>query len=166
MMVGMSKRGKVSVGKAGSAPASPGEVHYWSGGHTRHRCLSHIVFCPKYRLRVLEGALAARLCELLLECCEAHAWFVHELNVQPDHVHLLLQVSPTDRLCDVMRYLKGGSSRVIRLEFPGLSEFTWSSSLWSEGYFLENLGHRDEAAVRRYIRDQRKIMVSKSVKSS
>lgn len=162
MMVGMSKRAKVSVGKAGSAPASVGEVHYWCGGHTRHRCLSHIVFCPKYRHRLLEGALSSRLKELLLECCGAHDWFVQELSVQPDHVHLLIQVSPTDRLCDVVKYLKGGSSRVIRAEFSDLTEFEWSSSLWSDGYFLENIGHRDEVAVRRYIRSQRKSLVGKS----
>jgi REP element-mobilizing transposase RayT len=56
--------------------------------------------------------------------------------------------------------LKGGSSITIRSEFPDLREFLWGPAFWSEGYFCESVGYRDEEAVRRYIRDQDKIIVS------
>ena len=160
----MAKCSKPSVGRKGSAPpvSSSGKpvLHYWSGGHTRHRVLDHFVFCPKYRHRVLEGAIASRLEELFRECCEMQRWYLHELNIQPDHVHLLVQFSPSELICDVAQSLKGGSSITIRSEFPDLREFLWGAAFWSEGYFCESVGYRDEAAVRRYIRDQDKIVVS------
>jgi putative transposase len=159
----MGKRAKPSVGRAGSAPPSASvddaairRLHYWSGSHTRHRILLHSVFCPKYRRRVLVGALASRLYELFIECCEVNRWFVHELNVQSDHIHLLIQISPSDKISDVMKSLKGGSSRYLRSEFPELSEYLWGESFWSDGYFCESVGYRDEASVRRYIKDQQK----------
>jgi putative transposase len=161
----MSKRAKPSVGPPGSVAVSvpedsvgvsPSGPHYWSGSHTRHRILLHIVFCPKYRRRVLEGALASRLGELFAQCCEVNRWLVHELNVQPDHLHLLLQVSPSDRVSVVVQCLKGGSSRALRIEFPDLEEFLWGKSFWSVGYFCESVGYRDEEAVRRYIKEQSK----------
>jgi putative transposase len=155
----LGKRRKSSVGRRGSAPPMDGSgkplLHYWSGAHTRHRVLLHLVFCPKYRLRVLEGAVASRLVSLFTQCCEVNHWYLHELNVQPDHVHLLVQVSPSERFSDVVQYLKGGSSRVIRVEFPDLVEFLWGSSFWSDGYFCESVGYRDEASVRDYIKNQR-----------
>ena len=165
----MAKRAKPSVGRPGSAPpprevpegsvdAPAPRLHYWSGAHTRHRILLHLVFCPKYRRRILEGALASRIGELFVECCELNRWLVHELNVQPDHLHLLIQVSPSNRISDVVKRLKGGSSRFLRQEFPELEEFLWGASFWSEGYFCESVGYRDEAAVRRYITDQAKAV--------
>ena len=75
---------------------------YWTGAHTPHRLRFHLVFVPKYRRRVLEDAVAVRLGKLLRQACEVKAWGLVELNVQPDHVHLLLQVTPCDCIADVM----------------------------------------------------------------
>ena len=158
---GMKKRAQVSVGPKGSAPPpaqdseSAGSVHYWSGAHTRHRMLVHLVMCPKYRRRVLEAEIKDRLLALFGQLSQTNSWYIHEINVQPDHLHLLIQWSPSERVSDLVKGLKGASSRAIRLEFPGLEEFLWGSSFWSEGYFAESVGHRDEAAVSYYIRHQR-----------
>ena len=78
-----------------------------------------------------------------------------ELNVQPDHVHLLLQVTPCDCIADVTHSLKGGTARVLRKEFPELDEFLWGESFWSDGYFAESVGQQEEARVRDDIRNQR-----------
>jgi putative transposase len=129
-------------------------TQYWTGGHTTSRLRYHIVFTPKYRRRVLEGGLAKRLDELLHQACEVHRWLILELSIQPDHVHLMIQVWPKESVSDVVQILKGGSSRVIRKEYPELEEFIWSASLWADGYFAETVGHVDETVVRRYIRNQ------------
>ena len=71
-------------------------------------------------------------------------------------MHLLLQISPKESLSDVIRRLKGGSSRVLRAEFPDLEEFLWGDSFWASGFFAETVGQREETVVRRYIRDQGK----------
>lgn len=103
---------------------------------------------------MLTGALAVRLEELLREAAEVNRWRVHELSVQPDHAHLLLQIEPERSVSRVMQRLKGGTSRAIRAEFPDLREFLWGKHLWADGYFAETVGQIEEAALRRYIREQ------------
>jgi len=128
---------------------------YQSGAHTTHRLRYHLVFVPKYRRRVLEGAIASRLVELFESCCEVNGWSLLERSVQVDHVHLLVQLPPDVSVCGAVKRLKGGSSRVLRLEFCDLEEFLWGSSFWGVGYFSESVGSLEEGVVRRYIRDQR-----------
>lgn len=71
-----------------------------------------------------------------------------------DHVHLIIQTNPSDSVAEVVQRLKGGTSRVIRKEFPELEEFLWGDSLWADGYFAETVGSVDEEVVRRYINQQ------------
>jgi putative transposase len=116
----------------------------------------HIVFRPKYRRRVLRYKLASRTKELFRQCCEVNDWILHELEIMPDHVHMLIQLNPRDSLSDVVQRLKGGSAKVIREEFPELEEFLWGESFWGDGYFVESVGKVAEGAVRRYISEQNK----------
>ena len=122
---------------------------YWSGAHSTHRLRYHLVWIPKYRKRVLTGALATRLQALLHEACEVNDWQLHELNIQPDHVHLLVQTHPHQSISRVLQKLKGGTSRVLRSEFPDLVEFLWGKSFWASGYFAESVGTTEEAVIRR-----------------
>lgn len=129
---------------------------YRSGPHTKHRLLFHLVFRPKYRKRVLKFGIRKRLFELIKQCSEVNDWIVHEIEVMPDHVHLLLQINPDDSISYVMQIIKGGTAKVIRDEFPELNEFLWGSSFWSDGYFAESVGRNSEKAVRLYIISQNK----------
>ncbi len=132
----------------------PDKAFFWKGSHSFHRCLYHIVFCPKYRRRVLRGDVVGRLEHLFIECAKANRWFIHELEVMPDHVHMLIQIPSSVSVAHAVHYLKGGTSRVIRQEFPELEEFLWGASLWQEGYFAESIERMDEATMRKYIRAQ------------
>lgn len=114
----------------------------------------HIVWIPKYRKRVLSGLIATRVEELLRQCAEMNRWGIQELNVQPDHVHILVQVKSDISLSRVVQLFKGGSSVVIRKEFPELEEFLWGESFWADGYFAETIGAVNEARVRKYIQNQ------------
>ena len=114
----------------------------------------HLVWIPKYRKRILQGKLAKRIEELLQECAEINDWEIHEISVQPDHVHVMLQLKPTISVSKAVQYLKGGSSKILRKEFPELREFYWGDSLWADGYFAETSGHLDERLLRRYIQNQ------------
>lgn len=127
---------------------------YWTGAPTKHRLRVHLVWIPKYRKRVLEGAVAARLEVLLHEAAEVNRWRIQELAIQPDHVHLLLQIQPTSSIASVVKSLKGGTSRVRRDEFPELKEFLWGKSFWAQGYFAESVGQVEESVVSAYIRHQ------------
>ena len=127
---------------------------YWSGAHTKHRLKYHLVWIPKYRKRVLRGKLAARLKGLLHEACEVNGWAVAELQVMTDHIHMLVQIKPNKSVSKVVQILKGGTSRVIREEFPELKEFLWGDSLWTDGYFAETVGIMQEEMIKRYIQEQ------------
>ena len=129
---------------------------YWTGAHTTHRLRYHFVLIPKYRKRVLRGKIAVRLKSLLYEAAEINNWWIEELSVQLDHIHMLIQVSPKESISKVVQKLKGGTSRVIRIEFPELKEFLWGNSFWADGYFAETVGIQDDAVIKRYIKEQRK----------
>jgi len=68
---------------------------------------------------------------------------------------MMIQIKPKDSVADVVQILKGGTSRVVRKEFPELEEFLWGDSFWADGYFAESVGKVDEMVIRRYIRNQR-----------
>jgi len=114
----------------------------------------HIVWIPKYRKRVLKGSLAARIKELLLQCAEINRWEVNEMNVQVDHIHIIVQLDTKTSVARAVQLFKGGSSKKIREEFPELEEFLWGDSLWSDGYFAETVGRVDEEIIRQYVKNQ------------
>ncbi len=129
---------------------------YWTGAHTKHRLQYHLVWIPKYRKRVLVGKVAVRLQELLREAAQVNRWVMRELNIQRDHVHLLLQVEPSVSVAQVVQILKGGTSLKMRREFPELEEFLWGDSFWADGYFAESIGTVQEEMIRKYIREQQR----------
>ena len=120
----------------------------------KHRLRYHLVFVPKYRKRVLEGKVALRLQQLFRQACEVNRWHLEEAAIQSDRVHLLVQIQPTFSVSQVMRILKGGTSRVLRLEFPELAEFLWGDSLWADGYFTATAGVVEGSVITQYIRAQ------------
>jgi putative transposase len=76
--------------------------------------------------------------------------------IQRDHVHVLIQINPRQSVAKVVNLLKGGSSRVIRIEYPEIEEFLWGDSFWGDGYFAESIGNKNEIIMRQYIRNQNK----------
>jgi len=127
---------------------------YRTGSSTTHRVLVHLVWCPKYRRRVLIGKVADRLYQLFKQASEINDWDISELNIQKDHIHMLIQINPRESISQVVNILKGGTSRVIRLEFPELEEFLWGDSFWCDGYFAESVGQVSEQRIKSYIRNQ------------
>jgi putative transposase len=114
----------------------------------------HLVWVPKYRKRILRGKLSSRIDELLRLCAESNGWKVLELNVQQDHVHMVVQFVPTIAVSKMVQLLKGKSSRVIREEFPELEEVYWGDSFWADGYFAETAGKCDIQVVLDYVKNQ------------
>jgi len=111
----------------------------------------HVVWCPKYRRRVLGGRVATRLNELLDEIAADNDWQIVARDVMPDHVHIFVRVRPTDSPAEVARKVKGRTSRVLRAELAWLGR---RRVLWSKSYFAASVGYVSEATVRRYIEHQ------------
>jgi putative transposase len=129
-------------------------MKYWTGAHTKHRLMYHLIWIPKYRKRILKGPIANRLKELFEQCAEVNHWEVQELNIQIDHVHMLVQLKTNVSVSEAIQLFKGGSSKVIRAEFPELEEFLWGDSFWADGYFAETIGKVNEQVIRDYIQNQ------------
>jgi putative transposase len=112
----------------------------------------HLVWCPKYRRRILGGRVAARCGQLLELVAAEHGWEIVAREVMPDHVHLFVGVGPTDAPAQVVRAFEGHTARVLRAEFPHLCRF--AKLLWSPSYFAASVGYVLESTVRHYIEDQ------------
>ena len=111
----------------------------------------HLVWCTKYRHRILGGRFARRLEELLTQIAEEHQWEIVASEVMFDHVHIFLWVRPTGSPADVVRAFKGRTSRILRSEFPWLGA---PQVLWSKSYFGASVGYVSEQTVRRCIEHQ------------
>ena len=98
--------------------------------------------------------LAKRIKELLEECADVHRWKIEALNIQPDHVHVVVQFRPDISISKMVQLFKGKSSKKVRDEFPELEEFYWGGNFWSEGFFAETTGKVDLEKIKNYVENQ------------
>ena len=124
-----------------------------SNHHVTYVCHYHVVWCPKYRRKVLVNGVDERLKQILHEVCQEHDAWIEGLEVMPDHVHLLVNVNPQFGIHRLVRLLKGRSSRVLRQEFPRLK--TRLPTLWTNSYFVSTTGGAPLELVKRYIEGQK-----------
>ncbi|WP_281885086.1 IS200/IS605 family transposase [Paenibacillus sp. YYML68] len=116
-------------------------------------CKYHVVFCPKYRRKVLVSPIDERLKELfLLKANELQAEIVH-MDIMPDHVHVLIRCDPQFGIHKVVKHLKGYTSRMLRQEFKQLTSRL--PSLWTNSYFVATVGSVSLETVQRYIEEQK-----------
>ena len=113
----------------------------------------HVIFCPKYRRPVLVDGVDVRLKEILLEKAAELDVKILSIEIMPDHVHLFISFDPRLMLHKIIKILKGSSARILREEFPSLKSRL--PSMWTRSYFSCSVGHIGEAAVRRYIEEQK-----------
>lgn len=114
----------------------------------------HIVWLPKYRKKVLEGRVKERVEELLRECAEVNDWEIQELNVQLDHVHIVIQLPPSISVSKAVQLLKGLTSRMIRAELPEVKKRLWGNDFWADGFFSVTVGSCSEQTVLDYVKNQ------------
>ena len=126
-------------------------LDYKHDTHRVHLLLYHIVWCPKRRKPVLVGAIAERLSRILNDVASENGWDIKHLAIMPDHVHLFVRANPTIPVHNVVRLLKGRSSRLLRTEFSSLLRLP---SLWTRSYFCATAGNVSAATIQRYIAAQ------------
>jgi putative transposase len=103
-----------------------------------YSCRYHLVFCPTYRRKVLVPPRDNRLKTILLETLEKWGQAFIEMEVMPDHVHLLVGRDPQCGIHRLVKYLKGTRSRILRQEFPVLQRKLLS--LWIKSYCVATTG--------------------------
>jgi putative transposase len=127
-----------------------GKVRRYSGGV--YDLGLHVVWCPKYRRRVLGGRVAVRLRELIEAKAAEKGWEIIALEVMPDHVHLFVKHEPKASASYVANQFKGFTSRVLRSEFVHLK--SQMPTLWSSSFFVASAGELSAHTVEKYINTQ------------
>ena len=122
--------------------------------HVVYKCDYHIVFVPKYRFRILSGAAKEFIEEELRKLCEWKSVEIEEMNVQIDHVHMLVSIPPKISVSEFMGTIKGKTAIKLFKSFPGLRKKPyWGNHFWARGYFVSTVGI-DEELIKRYVRHQ------------
>ncbi len=124
--------------------------------HSIYECKYHIVFCPKYRYRILRDEVAEYTRQQIYRLCQQKDKVeVLELNVQLDHVHLVMTIPPKYAVSNVMGYLKGKIAIRLFDRYERLSRRYWGRHLWARGYCVSTIG-LDEEKIRKYVKWQEK----------
>ena len=117
-----------------------------------YSCKYHVVWCPKYRRKVLVDAISERLRELIKEKCSEIRVDIIEMEIMPDHVHLLIEVDPQYGVNKAIKLIKGHTSYMLRKEFVELT--TKLPTLWSNSYFVSTVGGAPVTIIKQYIESQ------------
>lgn len=130
-------------------------MDYKSNNNVFYSCKYHVVWCPKYRRKVLTGTVELRLKELIYEAAAEINVDIIEMEIMPDHVYLLMEVDPQFGIHRAVNAIKGKTSRVLRSEFASLRSRL--PSLWTNSYFVSTVGGAPLSAIKQYIENQKNI---------
>ena len=131
------------------------EKAYHHTSHLTYSCQYHVVFCPKYRRKVLSPPVDEGVKEVFLRIAEEKDFRILDMEVMPDHVHLLLDVNPRYGVSQAVKDLKGRSSKVLRDRYPSLKSRI--PTLWTRSSFISSVGAVSLAVVQQYIENQKNV---------
>jgi putative transposase len=118
-------------------------------------CKYHVVFSPKYRRSVLVEGVDVRLKQIAEVVCEEKDADLIEMEVMPDHVHLLVGCDPQFGIHRLVKAIKGKSSKALREEFPWLKSRL--PTLWTNAYFVGSVGSVSLDVVKTYVENQKNV---------
>ena len=122
--------------------------------HSVWLCKYHIIFCPKYRYKILEGKAEVFVRNKLYRLCgQKDQVTIEEINIQPDHVHLIISIPPKYAVSEIMGFLKGKVALQLFQEQKELTKQYWGRHLWSRGYCVSTVGLNEEQ-IRKYVKWQ------------
>ena len=122
--------------------------------HAVWQCKYHIIWCPKYRFRIIKGALQISVDETFRQLCDWKKLEVLEMNVQEDHVHIVISIPPKFSVSEVVGFLKGKCAIKIFDKHLELKKRYWGRHFWAKGYCVSTVG-LDEDKIRKYVKWQR-----------
>jgi len=128
---------------------------YKTDSHLVYSCQYHVIFCPKYRRSVLKDKIEVRLKELIKSKQKEYNYEVLEMEIMPDHVHLLLDVNPKIGIQTTINQIKGYTSHTLRKEFAELRSRL--PTLWTRSRFISTVGAVTLDVVKKYIENQKNV---------
>ena len=117
------------------------------------------MWCPKYRKKIFERKeVRERAEQMIREICEAYGIEILEMEIEEEHIHLLVLFQPSRSIGEVVRIIKSNSGRGLFREFPGLKKRLWGGELWEDGYFARTVGDRmTRDVIVKYIEQHRQL---------
>ena len=125
---------------------------YRYGSHTVTRLMVHLVWVTKYRYKVLTGDIKKRCRTLLIQICDTEDVRILSGVVSTDHVHMHIEYPPSLPLSELVKRLKGRSSRLLQREYPELQKRYWGKHFWAIGYGAWSTGNVTEDIVQEYLK--------------
>lgn len=129
------------------------DVKYKSNNNIVYSCKYHVIWCPKYRRKVLVSDVERRLKELIIQACAERQVEIIEMEIMPDHIHLLVDVDPQFGIHKLIKDIKGMTSRILRKEFKHLT--TKLPTLWTNSYFVSTVGSAPLEVIKQYVENQK-----------
>ena len=126
--------------------------HYRTINKTIYSCQYHVIWCTKYRRKVLDTHIQGHLKRLIREKQNEYGYEIREVETQPEHVHLLIEIPPRDSVDKIIAKIKGYTSKVLRQEYPSLKSRL--PSLWTRSKFVSSCGDVRLQVVKDYIEGQ------------
>jgi len=127
------------------------ENNYKHSNKSVYLCNYHMVWCPKYRRKILTGEIKERLEKILKEVACNKRFDILSLQIMPDHVHLFVSANMDIAPSQIAKSVKGRSSNVLRKEFPQLLKMP---TLWTRAYFMSTAGNVSSKTIQKYIEEQ------------
>ena len=131
------------------------KIEYRSNRNVVYSCKYHVIWCPKYRRGVLVDQVEMRLKIIIREVCIEYNAELVEMEVMPDHVHLLVEVDPQFGIHKLIKNIKGRSSRFLRTEFRHLRSRL--PTLWTHSYFVSTVGGAPIEVIKQYVENQKHV---------
>lgn len=125
------------------------------GSHTTTRLTCHIVWVTKYRYHVLRGDIQKRCRELIIQVCEVEEVDILKGVVSKDHVHIHIEYPPRTSISQLVKRMKGRSSKLLQQEFPVLRKKYWGRHFWATGYGAWSTGNITDEMVQAYLEHHR-----------
>lgn len=126
---------------------------YKNKTHLTYSCQYHVIFCPKYRRKILKNGVDIRLKEIFTEIADKYDFQIIEMEIMPDHVHLLIDCNPRLGIMSCINKLKAISTNILKKEFPEIK--TKLPTLWTRSAFISTVGAVSLETVRSYIENQK-----------
>jgi putative transposase len=129
--------------------------NYYKKDNLYYSCQYHVIFCPKYRRKVLIDGVDEELKNIILSNQEKYDYNIIEIEIMPDHVHLLIEINPKIGVFRTVCKIKGISSKIIREKFSWIKKRI--PTLWTHSSFISSVGSVSLDIVKKYIENQKTV---------
>lgn len=124
--------------------------------HNKNMLYVHLIFVIKYRKPLMHGNMDTDVKQFMYDCCKTHRWYIHKMESDKDHIHVLLRYNPADSITQIVTTLKSYTTYHIWKTYGSyLKTHFWKEhTFWSDGYFAASIGNASKETIERYIAQQ------------